>query len=251
MFLFAFKLFIAPFLIVMATLAARKWGHGVSGWFAGLPLTSAPVSLIFALQDGVDFAQPAAVGTLAALASVSVFSVSYAFLAPHTRWYVAMPLSLLAFFITTAVLNQFPLMLLPTFVLVIAVILVSLQLVPAKTLKKSDVETPKWDLGVRIVAATTFIVVITTISNIIGPQLSGLLSPFPIFATVLCVFAHRLHGADAAIHFLHGLLLGLLAFASFFFMVGALVTTPPLALAYAVGLVAALSVNAASLRFAR
>lgn len=251
MYLFAFKLLIAPFLIVMVTLAARKWGHGVSGWFTGFPLTSAPVSLIFALQDGVDFAQHAAVGTLAGLASVSVFSVSYALLAPHSRWYIATPVSLLAFFITTAVLNQLPLPLVPTFVCVIAVILVSIQLVPARTRAKSDVEPPKWDLGVRIIAATIFIILITTVSNIIGPQLSGLLSPFPIFATVLSVFAHRLHGADAAIHFLHGLLLGLLAFASFFFMVGALVTNPPLLMAYAVGLFAALSVNAVSLRFAR
>ena len=43
------KLVVTPLLIAAATLVARRWGPGVGGWLAGFPLTSAPVSVFFAL----------------------------------------------------------------------------------------------------------------------------------------------------------------------------------------------------------
>ncbi|RPI79530.1 MAG: hypothetical protein EHM45_02595 [Desulfobacteraceae bacterium] len=50
------KLFLTPFLIAAATLTGRRWGPGVSGWLIGFPLTSGPIALILALQQGPDFA---------------------------------------------------------------------------------------------------------------------------------------------------------------------------------------------------
>ena len=38
-----FKIFLAPVLILLVSLAGRKWGHGVSGWLLGLPLGSGPI----------------------------------------------------------------------------------------------------------------------------------------------------------------------------------------------------------------
>ena len=37
------KLVATPLLIGMASLAGRRWGETISGWFIGLPLTSGPV----------------------------------------------------------------------------------------------------------------------------------------------------------------------------------------------------------------
>ena len=54
------KALLAPLLILLATLAGRRWGPGVGGWLAGLPLTSGPVSLILALEQGPEFAARAA-----------------------------------------------------------------------------------------------------------------------------------------------------------------------------------------------
>lgn len=73
MFLLAFKLILAPILIALATLIGRRWGHGVSGWIAALPLTSGPVSLIFAIQYDAAFAAQAAIGTLAGVDSSRPF----------------------------------------------------------------------------------------------------------------------------------------------------------------------------------
>ena len=53
---FALKLVVTPLFIAATTLVARRWGPGVGGWLAGFPLTSAPVSVFLALEQGPDFA---------------------------------------------------------------------------------------------------------------------------------------------------------------------------------------------------
>ena len=43
------KILLTPALIAVATLLARRWGPGVGGTLAGLPLTSTPVSIFLAI----------------------------------------------------------------------------------------------------------------------------------------------------------------------------------------------------------
>ena len=57
---------------------------------------------------------------------------------------------------------------------------------------------PRWDIPVRMVAATAVVVLITTLAPFLGSHLAGLLSPFPVFGAVVAVFAHRAHGPHAA-----------------------------------------------------
>lgn len=63
-----FKIIAAPLLICAATLVSRRWGHGVGGWLTGLPMTSGPVSVFFALDHGSHFARHAAEGTIGGVA---------------------------------------------------------------------------------------------------------------------------------------------------------------------------------------
>jgi hypothetical protein len=63
---FVLKLIVTPVLIAAASLAGRRWGQAVSGWFVGLPLTSGPIALFVALDHGAGFAAATAVGALAA-----------------------------------------------------------------------------------------------------------------------------------------------------------------------------------------
>src|SRR6266498_1499505 len=58
------KLVLAPVIIGSASLAGRKWGHDVSGWIVGMPLTSGPVIFFVALSHDVTFASNAALGVI-------------------------------------------------------------------------------------------------------------------------------------------------------------------------------------------
>ena len=50
------KVVLTPLFIAAVTLAGRRWGPAVGGWLAGLPLTSGPVSVFLALEQGPGFA---------------------------------------------------------------------------------------------------------------------------------------------------------------------------------------------------
>lgn len=251
MFLLAFKLLLAPLLIAFATLIGRRWGHGVGGWIAALPLTSAPVSIIFALQYGPPFAQQAAVGTMAGILSVTAFCFVYCRLASALPWTLCITLAVSAFLGATMLLNSFSLTLLPVYLIVLAVLTLALKFIPKPLANFEKMAPPKWDLPARMATAVIFILLITLAAEQLGPQLSGLLSPFPIFATILAIFAHSHYGPNASILTLRGILTGLYAFATFFLVVGATITLLPLALTYLLAAFAAIGVNIFTLRFVR
>jgi hypothetical protein len=102
---------------------------------------------------------------------------------------------------------------------------------------------PKWDLPARIAIATTFVIVLTTLANMLGPQLSGLISTFPIFGVVFAVFTHSQQGPKAASNLLRGIVLGSVAYAFFFLTIGLCLIPTGMALTYVLAPLAALLVS--------
>ena len=93
--------------------------------------------------------------------------------------------------------------------------------------------------------ATALVLLLTGTATVLGPKLSGLLSPFPVFATVLAVFTHRHAGAAATQQLLRGIVLGSFAFAGFFVVVAAALDRWEAAATYVVACASALLINLA------
>jgi hypothetical protein len=250
-FVLALKLLLTPCMIAATSLVGRRWGPAVSGWLMGFPLTSGPVSVFLTLQYGPAFAGQAAVGTMAGQASVCIFCLVYSRTALRWRWQASAASGVLAFLLGTLVWNRFTLTLLPTFATVLMVIFVVARLIPKHAVPVSAVPLPNWDLPARMIVATVFVLLLTTFANALGPQLSGLIAPFPIFGTVLAVFAHKQQGGIAATQLLRGVVLGSVAFATFFLVVGGLLPDVPGVWTYLLATLAAIAVNGFSLRLAR
>jgi len=56
----ALKLLLVPSFLILITLASKRWGPGVAGWLAGLPVSAGPILFIVALEQGHVFAASAA-----------------------------------------------------------------------------------------------------------------------------------------------------------------------------------------------
>ena len=190
----ALKLILTPLLIALATLAGRRWGPGVSGWLVGLPLTSGPISFILAWQQGRPFAAHAAVGTLGGLSSVCFFCLAYALISAALSWPAASALALGVFLVSAALWNALSLPLLPTIVILAAAIAGTFALMPRRAAPDAALTQPKWDLPLRMVVATGFVLALTAASSALGPRLSGIISPLPIFGVILAAFTHRMAG---------------------------------------------------------
>lgn len=245
----ALKLVLTPVLIGIASLAGRRWGAVVSGWLVGLPLTSGPIVFFLALNHGVAFAAAAATGTLAGAVSQAAFCLAYGWLALRWGWALSLAGSCLAFAVLTVLLQYLALPLALLFLLVIAVLGIAFSWMPLRTEVSPQAKSvqPRWDIPTRMVVATVFVLLLTGLAPALGPRLTGLLAPFPLYAAVLAIFAHRLQGPASAAQVLRGLLLGLFAFAGFFLMLAALLEPLGIAPAFMAALIVALTIQAGSL----
>jgi hypothetical protein len=214
------KLILTPALIGTASLAGRRWGHSISGWLVALPLTTGPITFFLALSHGAAFAATSASGTLAGGFSQAAFVLCYARLAAHWKWLPTLAASVLTFAVITAALQQLTVPLVPLYVLVFLTFTLAIRLLPhtANSAAVTDSLPARWDIPLRMTVATVFVVLITGLAPAFGPRLTGLLAPFPIFTATLAAFAHHQYGLEATVNVLRGLLMGLFAFASFFFV---------------------------------
>ncbi|MBK9924240.1 MAG: hypothetical protein IPP66_03015 [Anaerolineales bacterium] len=245
--IFILKLILAPLIIGSASLAGRKWGPAVSGWIVGLPLTSGPVVFFLALSHDTTFATNATLGVISGGISLVLYSLSYVWLANRFRWQVSIIGSLMVFTACTAILQNFTFPLRPMFFIVCVAILAALRLIPNDIVEETDAQPGVWDIPLRILIGTSFILLITGIAPFIGPHLTGLLTTIPLYVSILTVFAHRHQGSAAAAHVLRGLLYGLFAFAGFFLTLNLLLERTGIAVAFISAIMVALAVQGTSL----
>lgn len=248
----ALKLVLTPVLVAAASLGGRRWGSEVGGWLVGIPFTSGPIAFFLALNPGPRFAAATAVGIMAGVASQAAFCLAYACTAQRQGWAPSLLAATAAFLVATALLN---LMVWPApelFVAMIAALIVATRLMPDRhTGTTPQIVYPSWDIPARMVVATAFVVALTAAAPRLGPHLAGLLAPFPLYATVLAVFAQRIGGAAPAIGVLRGLLLGLFSFAGFFLALAELLPGQGIAIAFAAAILVALALQGVSLALGR
>lgn len=243
------KLILAPIIIGSASLAGRKWGSAVSGWLIGLPLTSGPVMFFLSLSQDVDFLRSSILGTLSGGFALVAFCLMYAWLATHFHWSIAMLSSLLAFAVVTMLMQNIFIPLLLLFVLVVLSILLGMRFMPKQIdIELAEAKPGRWDIPVRILIGTGFILWLTEIASFIGPRLTGLLATIPLYTLILTVFAHRLQGSIGAINVLRGLLFGMFAFVSFFFVLGVMIDRASVGVSFIVAVVVTLLIQGVTLR---
>lgn len=246
--LLAVKLLLAPAFVVGASLVARRFGPRVGGLIAGLPVVAGPILLVYALAHGRAFAAGAAAGTLLGLVSLIAFVVVYARLASRTFWAVSMLAGWLAFAAATAVFSALSPPVGVALGLAALALALGLAALPRPGAEpRVHTTPPAWDLPVRAACALALVLSLTAIAGWLGPQLSGLLAPFPIIATVLSTFTHAQRGTDELLRLLRGLVSGFGAFALFCFTLALALHRLDTAAAFALASALALATQAAVL----
>jgi hypothetical protein len=245
------KLVLAPALILIATLAGRRWGPAIGGWLAGLPLTSGPVSFILALEQGPEFAARAALGTLFGLVSLASFCLAYGLASRRVAWPGCLALALGAFALSTLVFRDAVLPLGVAFALVCGVLAGAGALMAGGDPPRAARRLVPADLAVRMAIAALLVLVLTSVAAALGPALAGSLSPIPVFGAILAVFAHRDQGGAAAAQLLRGMVLGSFGFATFLLVAGSLLDRLAIGPTYALASASALGVHGLSLSVIR
>jgi hypothetical protein len=241
------KLVLTPALIAAATLVARRYGSAKGGWVAGLPLVSGPLSVSLALEQGPVFASRAAHASLLGLVAVAAFCVVYIRTAGRRGPLIGSASGVGAYLAVVWGLSFLASGLVSSALLVVLSVFSALLAAGIPAPDASFAHVPRWDLPFRMASAFAMVLIITESARALGATWSGLLSPFPVFASVMAVFSQKQGGPTAARPLLAGCLIGSLASAAFSLAVAALLPGHGLALTYTAAACLALAINWLSL----
>ncbi|MBE1301585.1 MAG: hypothetical protein GJ680_16990 [Alteromonadaceae bacterium] len=211
------KLSLVPLFILLLSLASKRWGSFIAGSLSGLPIIAAPITVFIYLEQGETFAIASAHSTLLGIISLGLFCFSYCWAATTLNWIISLLISLLvyfagAYFIATLFME-------PTIALflVLVSILIFRNTLPRVTTKESTVEVSLSQTLARMIAAAILVVTLTWLANIIGTQLTGVLTVFPLAASILAVFTHINYSKESVNFMLSGIIVGITSLATFYY----------------------------------
>jgi hypothetical protein len=223
----------------------------VSGWLIGLPFTSGPVAFFLALEQGSAFADKASEAIMLGIISVFAFCLVYSWCAMRLSWLPSTLAGFISFFTSTFLLEMTTLPLTVGFALALLILVTFLFLMPHVGSDRLSLGCMRWELPARMASATALVFVVTGLAQLLGPQLTGLLTPFPIYATTLAVFTHRSQGGEEAVKLLRGVIVGSVTFILFFLILSLTIVAWGIAASFLTAVGASFLTHATSLQLLR
>jgi hypothetical protein len=245
------KLVLAPSLVGVASLLMSRLGAGIGGLVTALPVVSGPILLLFALEQGAEFAAEAAtktlIGTVALLSFTTVYA-KFAQLRTGRGWpWLCMLLGWSSFLIVSAGLRAITWPKSSGIPVALTSIVVGLRMLPRESAPSATrgPAAPKLSLLVaRMGAAALLVGALSQTAARLGPAWGGLLAAFPVASTVMLVATHFEQGLAPALGWLRGLLVGLLGYVAFVGWIAHGIVPLGLVMSFALGIGSAILVQA-------
>lgn len=235
------RLALVPAAVWLASLAARRWGHAVSGYLGGLPLIGGPITLFLALDHGPAFAATSALVTLAAILGQAAHLTAFARVGAHARWPLALLSGWASFVLVAVAASLLPLTPVIGLGLAAAGLLAAWRWLPRVEGDAPAPRIPPTELRLRLVAAFLLAALILWSAQTFGPVVSGILLSLPVTGSIMPPFTLALYGRGALARLMRGFVVGLSGFTAFFFVVSLGLPLWGVGAAFAAGIAAALA----------
>jgi hypothetical protein len=239
------KVTLMPVVMAIVTQASRKWGNKIGGLIASMPWIAGPILLFFILEQGKTFGIRSVPGILTGIVSLVCFCYSYARLSSRWSWLSTLLFSYAIYVMVALLLNHVRVGLWIGYGIAMGSILLCLRFFPTPAAQASSVRRLPYDMLLRMLVATLFVIAITELAHRVGPTWSGILTPFPVITSILAVFTHYLQGSSAVIAMLRGSLLGFLGYTTFLFLQAFLLPELSIAMSFSLALLANLLISVA------
>ena len=209
------KITIVPLFIGLITLAGRKWGSGIAGLMGAFPVVAGPIIIFITLEQGPEFAALTSVSAISATACLLIFGLVYSWACIRLRWFFALLLVLIAWFILALALALTK----PNLGIALLIAACSLLVTPYLLPRTKPTTLPKTklhDLPWRMLVGALLTFSVTSLAAALGEVWSGILAVFPVIGLVLAVFTHNTLGPTHVTQVYRGMVKGLYSFAAFF-----------------------------------
>jgi len=240
--LFALKLALVAASVLLASLAARRYGHSVAGTLAGMPMIAGPIVGFLLLQQPAQAVRSIALATMVCLPATVAHMVTFAHTARVLAWYGALLAANAVFVGVGWALSTLALPPWAVCLIAMAAPACGMSAMPRGSTSASLVTIPRAELVTRVLAAVAIAAVIMRGAAFMPSVVSGLLLAAPITGNVLPCFTLPRHGAAATAALLRGFIWGLCGFVAFFVTLYAALPALAEGRSYALAWLAALAV---------
>jgi len=215
------RLALVPAAVWVASLAARRWGHSVSGYLGGFPMIGGPITLYLALDYGPAFAARSATMTLAVILGQAAHLLAFAHAGRRAPWPVALLSGWSAFAAVALGVSLADPGPVAALALACAGLGCAWRWLPRALGTVAPPAIPRAELHLRLVAAFVLAAVILWSARAFGPVVSGVLLSVPVTGSIMPPFTLALYGPEALARLMRGFVVGLSGFAAFFFVLSA------------------------------
>jgi len=238
--MFILKLCLVAFVVLGASLASKRFGHGVAGVLSGMPMIAGSIMGFVLLQSSVEHARGIAFATLVAFPAMVSHIVAFAHASRRLDWLGALAVANAVFLALGGLLLWIELPVWLVCVLAAVSPLVGMRAMPAHSHERVALTIPRVELVLRVAAAVLLAATVMAGAEVFPLALSGLLLALPITGNVLPCFTLPRHGSDATIELLRGFVQGMFGFVAFFVVLEVMLPVLGAWQAYALAWLAAL-----------
>ncbi|WP_042377224.1 hypothetical protein [Streptacidiphilus melanogenes] len=198
---------LAPLLVLLASVLARRLGPRRGGQLLGAPTTSGPFLALTWIASGPEKAAAAAHGTATGMLGVACFCLAYARLAPTRRPARTLAIAL-ACAAGAALAGAGGGSVWLSTALAVSVIVVGLLTWPSvtPTPARPNRGAGGWEIPARMAITGVVVAGALAASDVLGSFVAGVLTALPVLLSVMVTSTHREAGGRAAVDMLRGAL---------------------------------------------
>src|SRR3954464_2636418 len=196
----ALRMAVAAAFVVIASMITERSGPAIGAWIATLPVSAGPSYIFLALDHDDTFIAQSALASLPMNAATVLMSLVFVSLVQRSGLLMSLAAGFCVWLAGAILVRAFGLSLVGGILLNAAAVALCLPLVQRFRVARMPLVTSRWyDIPLRAALVATLVAIVVTLSNVVGPRISGVIGWFPVvFSTRILSLAPAIGGPATA-----------------------------------------------------
>ena len=196
----ALRMAVAAAFVITASIVTERSGPAIGALVATLPVSAGPSYIFLAIDHDADFIAQSALASLPMNAATILMCLVFVPLVQHRGMLMSLSAGIAVWFVFAVSASAFDWTLAAGIAFNIVALGICLPLVQRFRFAKMPLLTRRWyDIPLRAALVATLVAIVVTMSNIVGPRVSGVIALFPaVFTSLILILTPRIGGKATA-----------------------------------------------------
>jgi hypothetical protein len=196
----ALRMATAAAFVVIASIITERSGPAIGALVATLPVSAGPSYIFLAIDHDDAFIAQSALASLPMNAATILMCLVFVPLVQNRSMRVSLAAGAAVWFVFAALAGAFNWTLAAGIAFNVVALGICLPLVQRFRAAKMPLITRRWyDIPLRAALVATLVAIVVTLSNIVGPRVSGVIALFPaVFTSLILILTPRIGGKATA-----------------------------------------------------